>query len=77
MKRYRIVPDTRVKAFSRKSAEQYLRAHNKLSVYCPLDKDIWEIMRQDPDQDLVQAYEDLAQAEAFGATERFLAFLTY
>jgi len=76
MKHYRIVQDTRVKAFSRKSAEKYLKEHNKLSVYCPLDETVWKIMQEEPNKELVQAYEDIAVAEAYGATERYLAFLT-
>ena len=70
----RIVRDTRVKAFTLQTAKKYLRDKNVLSVYCPLNEYTWEIISQDPEQELVQAYNDLAMAEAFGAEDRFLAF---
>jgi len=70
----RIIRDTRVKAFTLQSAKKYLRDKNVLSIYCPLNKYTWEIISQNPEQELVEAYNDLAMAEAFGAEDRFLAF---
>ena len=70
----RIIRDTRVKAFTLQTAKKYLRDKNVLSIYCPLNEYTWEIISQDPEQELVQAYNDLAMAEAFGAEDRFLAF---
>lgn len=73
----RIVRDTRVKAFTYRTAKQYLKEKNILSVYCPFTETVWEIIQQDPEQELVQAYEDIAMAEAYGAEDRFLAFCSY
>ena len=70
----RIIRDTRVKAFTLQSAKKYLRDKNVLSIYCPLNVYTWEIISQNPEQELVEAYNDLAMAEAFGAEDRFLAF---
>jgi hypothetical protein len=70
----RLVRDTRVSAFTYRTAKQYLKKHNKISCYCPFTKYVWEIMQETPKQELVQAYEDIAMAEAFGAEERYLAF---
>jgi len=74
----RLIRDTRVRAFkSRSQAEAYLKERNILSCYCPLTETVWKIMCEEPDKELVLAYEDIAQAEAFGATERYLAFLAH
>jgi len=73
----RLVRDTRVSAFTYKTARQYLMKRNKISCYCPFTKTVWMIMQEDPEQDIVQAYEDIAMAEAFGASDRYLAFSTH
>lgn len=73
----RLVRDTRVKAFTYNSAKRFLLEHNKLSCYCPFTKGLWAIMQEDPEQELVQAYEDFAIAEAFGAEDRYLEFCSY
>ena len=76
-KNYRLVPDTRVKAFTYITAKRYLKDRNRLSCYCPFTKVVWQIMQEDPEQDLIQAYEDIAIAEAFGAEDRYLEFCSY
>lgn len=73
----RLVRDTRVKAFTYNTAKKYLREHNKISCYCPFTQTVWMIMQEDPEQELVQAYEDIAMAEAFGAEDRYLEFCSY
>ena len=53
---FRIVRDYRVKAFSRKSAERFLRKSN--SLYKPITDEMWEALQQTPNDDLITAYTD-------------------
>jgi len=61
----RIVPDTRVSAFTYAEALKYLKEHNHL--YRDFTWDMWLFLQLDPDKELLQAVDDywmpLAYAE--------------
>lgn len=55
--RYRLIPDTRVKRFSKDEAVAFLKAHNRL--FHLWDDSIWNAMQQRPDDDIFLAYEEV------------------
>jgi len=52
----RIVPDTRVSAFTYAEALKYLKEHNHL--YRDFTWDMWLFLQLDPDKELLQAVDD-------------------
>lgn len=52
-----LVPDLRVKRFTEDTAIKFLRDHNCLGyLWCD---EIWNTMKERPDDDLIQAYQDV------------------
>lgn len=52
-----LVPDLRVKRFTEDKAVKFLRDHNCLGYLW--DDEIWAAMNARPDDDLIQAYQDV------------------
>lgn len=61
--RFRLVPDHRVKAFTRKRAEKFLKRSGNL--FKPLTEERWAKLQEEPDEDIVTAYGDCCFEEDF------------
>jgi len=63
----RIVPDTRVSAFTYAEALKYLKEHNHL--YRDFTWDMWLFLQLDPDKELLQAVDDYWMPSAYAELE--------
>ena len=62
-RKVRIVPDTRVSAFTYPEAIKYLKSHNRL--YRDLTYEAWLAIQEEPDAELLQAVDDYFMPMAY------------